>query len=164
METELDAPRLSFREPEGHREAGAPGDSLTGEPVDIAALFADHHLGLVRLALLMIGDQAGAEDVVQEAFERTHAGRRRLRQSNSVFINGVKVQDMPESFRIRVAPETDRPALVRTLKGMQGVSSGGRRELRGPHHEESDLLATPSPILPSTTGVRVMWAQARPHA
>ncbi|GLX01439.1 SigE family RNA polymerase sigma factor [Microtetraspora sp. NBRC 16547] len=49
------------------------------ERVDVAALFADHHLGLVRLALLMVGDVATAEDVVQEAFARTHAGRRRLR-------------------------------------------------------------------------------------
>jgi RNA polymerase sigma-70 factor (sigma-E family) len=55
------------------------GEPLIRERVDIATLFADHHLGLVRLALLMLGDQAGAEDVVQEAFERTHAGRRRLR-------------------------------------------------------------------------------------
>lgn len=50
-----------------------------GEPPILAALFADHHLGLVRLALLMVGDQATAEDVVQEAFARTHAGKRRLR-------------------------------------------------------------------------------------
>ncbi|MCC5581032.1 hypothetical protein IMZ11_36015 [Microtetraspora sp. AC03309] len=42
-------------------------------------MFADHHLGLVRLALLMVGDVGTAEDVVQEAFARTHAGRRRLR-------------------------------------------------------------------------------------
>ncbi len=49
------------------------------EQVDVAAIFAAHHPGLVRLALMMVGDQPTAEDVVQEAFERTHAGRRRLR-------------------------------------------------------------------------------------
>lgn len=58
----------------------------TGEPVprvrvDVAAIFAAHHAGLVRLALMMVGDLPTAEDVVQEAFERTHAGRRRLRDS-----------------------------------------------------------------------------------
>ncbi|GII81528.1 RNA polymerase sigma24 factor [Sphaerisporangium rufum] len=50
------------------------------DPVDLAALFADHHLGLVRLAFLLLGDRAGAEDVVQEAFERTHARRLRIRE------------------------------------------------------------------------------------
>ncbi|WP_434096207.1 SigE family RNA polymerase sigma factor [Streptosporangium roseum] len=55
------------------------GEPLARDRVDVAALFADHHLGLVRLALLMVGDQSTAEDVVQEAFTRTHAGRHRLR-------------------------------------------------------------------------------------
>ncbi|WP_276206404.1 SigE family RNA polymerase sigma factor [Thermoactinospora rubra] len=53
-------------------------------PVDVASIFAAHHLGLVRLALLMVGDLATAEDVVQEAFARTHAGRGRLRDPASV--------------------------------------------------------------------------------
>lgn len=53
------------------------------ERVDVAVLFAEHHLGLVRLALIMVGDQATAEDVVQEAFARTHARRRRLRDPGS---------------------------------------------------------------------------------
>lgn len=53
--------------------------SVPREQVDVAAIFAAHHVGLVRLALMMVGDQSTAEDVVQEAFARTHAGRRRLR-------------------------------------------------------------------------------------
>ncbi|WP_344858927.1 SigE family RNA polymerase sigma factor [Planomonospora alba] len=63
----------------------------------MAGLFAEHHLGLVRLALLMVGDQATAEDVVQEAFTRTHAGRRRLRDPDkaltyirSAVLNGAR--------------------------------------------------------------------------
>ncbi|MEU7855842.1 MULTISPECIES: SigE family RNA polymerase sigma factor [Nonomuraea] len=57
----------------------SPGGALIRKRVDVAAIFAEHHVGLVRLALVMVGDQATAEDVVQEAFTRTHAGRGRLR-------------------------------------------------------------------------------------
>ncbi|NRQ30695.1 SigE family RNA polymerase sigma factor [Nonomuraea sp. NN258] len=60
-------------------------------------MFADHHVGLVRLALLMVGDQPTAEDVVQEAFARTHAGRARLRDADkalayvrSAVLNGCR--------------------------------------------------------------------------
>jgi RNA polymerase sigma-70 factor (sigma-E family) len=34
----------------------------------VAALYQDHALGLVKLAVLMVGDQPTAEDVVQDAF------------------------------------------------------------------------------------------------
>jgi len=34
----------------------------------VAALYAEHCLGLVRLAVIMTGDQASAEDIVQDAF------------------------------------------------------------------------------------------------
>jgi RNA polymerase sigma-70 factor (sigma-E family) len=38
----------------------------------VAELFRDHHVELVRLALVMVGDLATAEDVVQDSFERLH--------------------------------------------------------------------------------------------
>src|SRR5580692_12948604 len=50
---------------------------------DVTDLFRDHHLELVRLALLMVGDVATAEDVVQDAFERLHRGWHGLRQPSS---------------------------------------------------------------------------------
>ena len=34
----------------------------------VTALYAEHALGLVRLAVVMLGDHPAAEDVVQEAF------------------------------------------------------------------------------------------------
>jgi RNA polymerase sigma-70 factor (sigma-E family) len=39
-----------------------------GAEAAVTALYEAHALGLVRLAYVMLGDRAGAEDVVQEAF------------------------------------------------------------------------------------------------
>lgn len=39
---------------------------------DLAALYRDHRPGLVRLAVLLVGDQETAEDVVPNVFTRLH--------------------------------------------------------------------------------------------
>lgn len=48
------------------------GVAQGGLDAGITGLFRDHHLELVRLALVMVGDLATAEDVVQDAFEKLH--------------------------------------------------------------------------------------------
>lgn len=47
---------------------------------EVAALFDEHYAGLCRLATLLVGERAVAEEVVQEAFLRTYAGWWRLRR------------------------------------------------------------------------------------
>jgi RNA polymerase sigma-70 factor (sigma-E family) len=47
---------------------------------EVVALFDEHYRGLCRLATLLLGDEAAAEEVVQEAFLRTYAGWWRLRR------------------------------------------------------------------------------------
>ncbi len=59
----------------------APGAAESARSV--TELFADHHLALVRLAVLMVGDLATAEDVVQDAFEQLHRRWRGLRKQSS---------------------------------------------------------------------------------
>jgi RNA polymerase sigma factor (sigma-70 family) len=39
-----------------------------GATASVTALYAEHALGLVRLAVVMTGDRAAAEDIVQDAF------------------------------------------------------------------------------------------------
>jgi RNA polymerase sigma-70 factor (sigma-E family) len=45
----------------------------------IRALFEDHYAGLCRLAYLIVGDAAQAEELVMDAFVRTFVGWRRIR-------------------------------------------------------------------------------------
>jgi DNA-directed RNA polymerase specialized sigma24 family protein len=65
--------------PGGLRDAGR-ADAAAAAVTD---LFRGHHLELVRLALLMTGDVATAEDVVQDAFERLHRRWPSLRRQDS---------------------------------------------------------------------------------
>ena len=45
----------------------------------LADLYRTHAVGLVRIAVLLVGDQATAEDVVQDVFARLQGGRPKLR-------------------------------------------------------------------------------------
>ena len=47
---------------------GPAGPPLTTVEVAVTALYQAHALGMIRLAHIMLGDRASAEDVVQEAF------------------------------------------------------------------------------------------------
>jgi RNA polymerase sigma-70 factor (sigma-E family) len=54
-----------------------PGDNL------VSALFRAHAVGLVRLAVLLVGDQPSAEDIVQEAFLGLYRAMPRLRDESN---------------------------------------------------------------------------------
>ena len=47
-------------------------------------IFRRYHADLVRLALLLVGDRASAEDVVQDVFTRLCAGGRELHQDSAL--------------------------------------------------------------------------------
>lgn len=67
--------------------AGAAPDLAGGE---LTALFRGHHLDLVRLATMLTGDRATAEDVVQDAFEKVHAARNRLAGRGGVGVSYLR--------------------------------------------------------------------------
>jgi RNA polymerase sigma-70 factor (sigma-E family) len=84
--------------------------------VDLAELFRAHQLELVRLALLMGVDRGTAEDVVQDAFERMHRGRRALRNpdaglayARSAVLNGCRSVHRRAAVARRHIPELVRP-------------------------------------------------------
>jgi RNA polymerase sigma factor (sigma-70 family) len=66
--------------------AGTPSDALARRPLAadpaaelVGGLFTAHAVDLVRLAVLLVGDQATAEDVVQDVFARLQRSPGRLR-------------------------------------------------------------------------------------
>jgi RNA polymerase sigma-70 factor (sigma-E family) len=63
--------------------ADATAEQARPATAAVTDLFREHHLDLVRLALVMVGDLATAEDVVQDAFERLHRGWDGLREQKS---------------------------------------------------------------------------------
>lgn len=64
---------------------GRSGNSEQVRPAvsDLTELFRERHVELVRLALLVVGDLATAEDVVQDAFEQLHRRWHTLRRQSS---------------------------------------------------------------------------------
>jgi RNA polymerase sigma-70 factor (sigma-E family) len=52
--------------------------SVTGAAAAVDELYRAHGLGLIRFALMLTGDQATAEDVVQEAFIGLYRGWHRI--------------------------------------------------------------------------------------
>lgn len=61
------ATEVSALPPEPRSGAGSPVRPA-GAAEAVTALYEEHALGLVRLAVVMLGDRPAAEDVVQEAF------------------------------------------------------------------------------------------------
>jgi DNA-directed RNA polymerase specialized sigma24 family protein len=51
-------------------EPGRLAAAAEGGWPDVALIYRQHHADLVRLALLLVGDRASAEDVVQDVFTR----------------------------------------------------------------------------------------------
>lgn len=70
----------------GRASDGKPGRrsaAAAGWP-DAEGIFRQHHADLVRLALLLVGDRASAEDVVQDVFTRLCARGRALDQDRAL--------------------------------------------------------------------------------
>src|SRR4029077_17851417 len=61
-------------------KGAVPALEDVGPAITVTDLFREHPLELVRLALVMVGDLATAEDTVQDAFERLHRRWHGLRE------------------------------------------------------------------------------------
>ena len=99
---------------DGSAEPGRPDAPAPGGWLDAAAIFRQHHADLVRLALLLLGDRACAEDVVQDVFTRLCAGRRKLAQDSALaYVRAAVVNGCRSVQRRRALAR--RIALTRTV-------------------------------------------------
>lgn len=72
--------RLVASRPESSAVAVETGQGVTAAAQTVTELFREHHLELVHLAVVMVGDLATAEDIVQDVFERLHRRWHGLRE------------------------------------------------------------------------------------
>lgn len=83
--------------------ADARGAVVIDSGVDLAALYAAHHLSMVRLARLLVDDTASAEDVVQDAFLGLHRHQHQLRDPGAAvgYIRRAVVNQARSALRRR---------------------------------------------------------------
>jgi len=120
--------------------AGASLDSAA-----IAALFRDHHAELVRLALLMLGDLATAEDVVQDVYASLHRRSRAQGRAQTV--------EAPLPY-VRAAVLNGCRSVLRR----RGIA---RRAHRASQSETPTLASAESEVILSEDRKQVLGALAR---
>jgi RNA polymerase sigma-70 factor (sigma-E family) len=83
----------------------------------LSALYAEHALGLVRLAVVLVGDQGSAEDIVQDAFLGLYRRWDRLPDTSyplayvrASVLNGCRTALRRRSRWGRTAPLSEAPA------------------------------------------------------
>jgi RNA polymerase sigma-70 factor (sigma-E family) len=80
--------------------------------VDVAAIYADHRLALVRLGVLLVDRRETAEDIVQEAFLGLHRSQSRLRDPEAAlaYLRVAVINGSRSALRRRsVARKNARP-------------------------------------------------------
>ena len=94
-------------------EPGPMAAGAAGEWPDVALIYRQHHADLVRLALLLLGDRASAEDVVQDVFTRLCARGRVLAQDSALaYVRTAVVNGCRSMLRRRALAR--RAAVART--------------------------------------------------
>jgi RNA polymerase sigma-70 factor (sigma-E family) len=105
--------------------------SLRGADADAAVeqLYAAHWRQLVRLSVLLVHDQAAAEDVVQDAFVAMHAHWSRLRDPDKAlaYLRQAVVNGSRSALRHRVVVEKHARASAAGEATEDGPSIGGAR-------------------------------------
>jgi RNA polymerase sigma-70 factor (sigma-E family) len=83
--------------------AAAPCSSSASDEDLVRDLYRAHAVGLVRLAAILLGDEPGAEDVVQEAFFRLYRALPRLRDGSKAlpYVRTAVINEARSTLRTR---------------------------------------------------------------
>ena len=136
--TPVPGPRAN--EAAARNPAGPPVTTTTSDlaAAAVTALFQEHHRELVRLAVLMVGDQATAEDVVQDVFTRLHLHWGRVAVQDALLpyvracvLNGCRSALRRRGLARRVAVAQDALARRQVLDSaeQEAIASEDRRRL-----------------------------------
>ena len=104
---------ITLTAPPDHGSRVAP-DAL-GASIAVTTLYQAHAVGFVRLAVVMLGDRAAAEDVVQEAFCSLYRRWRQLRDQDKAltYVRSAVLNGCRSQLRSRIRAERrGLPAIV----------------------------------------------------
>lgn len=87
-------------------------DAVLNDPdIAVTALFDAHYTRMLRVAVVLLGDQAAAEDVVQDAFLALHTGWKRVRDKREAvgYLHRSVVNGSRSKLRRRAVAQRFRP-------------------------------------------------------
>ena len=112
------------------RRTGGPGRRADAGPL-VTALYQAHGVGLIRLAVIMLGDRPAAEDVVQDAFcglyrrwDRLDDPGNALRYVRSSVLNGCR-SVLRNRSRLRARPGGPQPGGPDTAESAESAALVG---------------------------------------
>jgi RNA polymerase sigma factor (sigma-70 family) len=128
-------------------QEGATGADSSAAASAVTALYEQHAVGLIRLAMIMLGDRAAAEDVVQDAFFGLYRNWFRLGDPANalVYTRSSVLNGCRNALRTRARrDQRDQAAGVGTALDLAGGHSpagppGGRLAIQS---AESQVLLT----------------------
>jgi RNA polymerase sigma-70 factor (sigma-E family) len=133
MTTLADAPArdsgLAAVTPPGAAAPGAAAAGMTRRAADeaVTALYQAHYAMLVRTAVLLVGDFATAEDVVQDAFIAMHRSWWRLRDTSKAlpYLRRAVINRSRSVLRHRVVADRHLPLLAPQLPSAEDSALAG---------------------------------------
>lgn len=87
--------------------------------IDLTALYRAHRLPLVRMAVLLVGDDGVAEDLVQDAFAGLHRNQQDLREPSAAirYLRQAVLNGTRTHFRRRAVSTRHAAALYEPVDG-----------------------------------------------
>src|SRR5690349_17529241 len=109
----------------GPVQVATPGEPAWSADDAVAALFAAHYRGLVRLAVLLLHSDAAAEDVVQDAYVALHRRWWRLRDADRAlaYLRTSVVNGARSALRKRGVADRHAARVLQTAAEMVVVSA-----------------------------------------